>query len=152
MRLAAKGSNVHFLENDEVNLTINGETVRFLGCTLWTDYGEAHCKNHPVLLLRSTHDPQLELMEHAMGIMRDYDKVTAKSWWTPENEKRCVKTFHVSFKGVRDFNPLVAYDMHVNSFAETAVSEAATSDVSININKAKKYCMNLTLERMKVSA
>src|ERR1035437_9712065 len=38
MRLAAKGSNVHFLENDEVNLTINGETVRFLGCTLWTDY------------------------------------------------------------------------------------------------------------------
>jgi hypothetical protein len=42
--------------------------------------------------------------------------------------------------------------LEVNSFAETAVSEAATSDVSRNINKAKKYCMNLTLGRMKVSA
>lgn len=34
MRDSAKGSNVHFLENDSV--TING--ITFLGCTLWTDY------------------------------------------------------------------------------------------------------------------
>lgn len=34
MRNAAKGSNVHFLDNGEV--VILG--VRFLGCTLWTDF------------------------------------------------------------------------------------------------------------------
>ena len=34
LRTQALGSNVHFLENDE--LVLNG--VRFLGCCLWTDY------------------------------------------------------------------------------------------------------------------
>ncbi|QAU32999.1 metallophosphoesterase [Janthinobacterium sp. 17J80-10] len=34
LREQAHGSNVHFLENDE--LVLNG--VRFLGCCLWTDY------------------------------------------------------------------------------------------------------------------
>lgn len=34
LRDAAAGSNVHFLENDSV--TIDG--VRFLGCSLWTDF------------------------------------------------------------------------------------------------------------------
>lgn len=34
MRQAAQVHNIHFLENDEV--VING--VRFLGCTLWTDF------------------------------------------------------------------------------------------------------------------
>ncbi len=34
LRDAAEGSNVRFLENDSV--IING--VRFLGCTLWTDF------------------------------------------------------------------------------------------------------------------
>jgi Icc-related predicted phosphoesterase len=34
MREAARGTNVHFLQNEQV--VING--VRFLGCTLWTDY------------------------------------------------------------------------------------------------------------------
>ncbi|MFM0091990.1 metallophosphoesterase [Paraburkholderia sediminicola] len=34
LREAAQGSNIHFLEDDAV--VING--VRFLGCTLWTDF------------------------------------------------------------------------------------------------------------------
>lgn len=34
MKEAARGTNVHFLQNEEV--VIDG--VRFLGCTLWTDY------------------------------------------------------------------------------------------------------------------
>lgn len=41
LRDAAKGTNVHFLENDA--LVLYG--VRFLGCTLWTDYelyGDSH--------------------------------------------------------------------------------------------------------------
>lgn len=41
LRIAAKVNNVHFLENDEVIL----DGIRFLGCTLWTDFklfGEAH--------------------------------------------------------------------------------------------------------------
>lgn len=34
LRAQAQGSNVHFLENDELVL----QGVRFLGCCLWTDY------------------------------------------------------------------------------------------------------------------
>ncbi|TFW72352.1 hypothetical protein C3Y98_04400 [Methylotenera oryzisoli] len=77
MRKAAKGSNVHFLENKQIDLTLNGETVRFLGCTLWTDYGKAHCENHPVTLEHNQNPPK-ELMYHAMGIMNDHNKITAK--------------------------------------------------------------------------
>lgn len=41
MREAAAGSNVHVLENDEV--VIDG--VRFLGCSLWTDFDFAGAEN-----------------------------------------------------------------------------------------------------------
>lgn len=112
MRKAAKGSNVHFLENDQVNLTINGETVRFLGCTLWTDYGKAHCENHPVRL-EHNQNPQKALMHHAMGIMRDFTQTTAKAWWSPKNEKKYDKVFNRTTEN--SFNPLVAYDIHAKS-------------------------------------
>ncbi len=48
MRAAAKECNVHFLENDEVIIEINGERTRFLGATLWTDFrlfGDANRHN-----------------------------------------------------------------------------------------------------------
>lgn len=38
MREAADEVGVHFLENDEVILTVRDKTVRILGCTLWTDF------------------------------------------------------------------------------------------------------------------
>jgi len=34
LKKLAQGSNVHILENDEITL----DGIRFLGCTLWTDY------------------------------------------------------------------------------------------------------------------
>jgi len=114
MRLVAKGSNIHFLENDELNLTINGETVRFLGCTLWTDYGEAHCEKHPVVLSRD-HVPHHSLMHHATHWMNDYRYITAKDWWTPENEERYKEIFEVIRVKEIQFNPLTAYDLHNES-------------------------------------
>lgn len=38
MRVAAKETGVHFLENDEAVIELNGERVRFLGATLWTNF------------------------------------------------------------------------------------------------------------------
>lgn len=41
----ASENRLHFLDNDEVVININGELVRFLGCTLWTNFelfGESH--------------------------------------------------------------------------------------------------------------
>ena len=43
-RAAATGGRVHFLENDRVDLSIGGQSLTVLGCTLWTDldlYGVA---------------------------------------------------------------------------------------------------------------
>lgn len=37
-RAAEQLSRVYFLENDRLDLTIGGRVVRFLGCTLWTDF------------------------------------------------------------------------------------------------------------------
>lgn len=38
MRDAADELGIHFLENDEQFITVRDETVRILGCTLWTDF------------------------------------------------------------------------------------------------------------------
>lgn len=35
---AAATDNVHFLEQDEVQLSLKGQDLRVLGCTAWTDY------------------------------------------------------------------------------------------------------------------
>lgn len=55
MRIASEGSNVHFLERDE--LILRG--VRFLGCCLWTDY-------------RLFPDLQEGAMEAAERMLRDH--------------------------------------------------------------------------------
>ena len=117
MRLAAKGSNVHFLENDEVTLTANGETVRFLGATMWTDYGAAHCEKHPAVPVRD-HNPHYGLMQHANVWMNDYSTITANKWWTKKNEVRYNSIFNDIYKGDhKRFSPLVADDMHQKSKA-----------------------------------
>ena len=140
MRLAAKDSNVHFLENDEVNLTIKGETVRFLGCTLWTDYGEAHCENHPVVLSRN-HNPQHALMYHATEWMNDYRYINAKAWWTPENEIRYKEIFTVIRVNEVKFNPLVAYDIHTESrnWLEDRLNEKCSHRTVIVTHHAPSY-------------
>jgi predicted phosphodiesterase len=113
MHACAKGTNVHFLENDEVNLTIDGETLRFLGCTLWTDFGAAHCEKHPVVL-RKDHNPQHALMQHALGWMNDYRNITAAKWWTKKNKQRYESILHVTTDN-KCFNPLAAFDAHQKS-------------------------------------
>lgn len=76
MRVAAQGSNVHFLECDEVFLTIGDETVRFLGCTLWTDY----CQEYLIRNGNRTGQGNLhqQMMWAAEQTMRDFDLITYK--------------------------------------------------------------------------
>lgn len=38
IRAAAEETGIHLLENDEVFIKVRDETVRILGCTLWTDF------------------------------------------------------------------------------------------------------------------
>lgn len=112
MRACAKGSNVHFLENGEVHLTVNGETVRFLGCAFWTDYGSKHCE-HKSVAFGDYANPVHALMEHAAGIMNDFAHISAKKWWNKRNEKRFTKIFYLNH--LTQFNPIVAFDMNAKS-------------------------------------
>jgi predicted phosphodiesterase len=73
MRAAAAGSNVHFLECDEVVMTINDESVRFLGTTLWTDYCEAYLIKHGQYY---DADMQREMMYLAERSMNDFRQIT----------------------------------------------------------------------------
>jgi hypothetical protein len=90
----AKEHGVHFLERRAV--VIHG--VRFLGATLWTDYG----RGHPAL------------MSYGLYGMFDHQAISAASWWTPANRTRFVKQFgeHALEKFDGKFNPLLALELH----------------------------------------
>lgn len=73
MRAAAAGSNVHFLECDEFILTINNESIRFLGATLFTDYAEAYLiKNGQYIEA----ERQSQMMYFAHKSMNDFMQIT----------------------------------------------------------------------------
>jgi len=95
----AKEHGIHFLENRAV--VIHG--VRFLGATLWTDYGGAH----PTL------------MSYGLWHMGDHRAISAARWWTEKNRARFVKQFGEpaleQFEG--KFNPLLALELHRKSRA-----------------------------------
>ena len=62
MRAVAAGTNIHILEDDQI--TIAG--IRFLGCTLWTDFR-----------LYGEHSSSLHAIESIRTGMSDYKKITA---------------------------------------------------------------------------
>lgn len=99
IKVQAKVNGVHFLENQAVVV----EGVRFLGATLWTDYGGGH----PAL------------MSYGLWNMRDHVKITAKKWWTPANRARFLRKFGEHALGHFDgkFNPLLAMELHKKSKA-----------------------------------
>lgn len=106
-RAAAKGTRVHILEKSAV--VIQG--VRFLGTTLWTDYG--------------SWDPSL--VQEAIWRMRDYTRISARQWY---DVKANLTWFRRHCLGVgmnrqaieeviseRTFHPAIAYQAHQRSLA-----------------------------------
>ena len=79
MRKAAKGSNVHFLERDAAIITVGEESVRFLGCTLWTDY----CGG------------SRNMVYAAADSIRDYRLIKAPGW--NARNKRRIAAFNKKF-------------------------------------------------------
>lgn len=120
MRSAAKGSNVRFLENNEVFITINGETVRFVGATLWTDFGRRHCELHP-RPVTTDFLPHEALMAVANSFMRDYQQIRASRWW--ENKRRVARYTKFEEGRLREIYekrllvPRTVADMHAKSRA-----------------------------------
>lgn len=94
IKAQAKANGVHFLENQSVVL----EGVRFLGATLWTDYGGGHDA----------------LLSYGLWRMNDHRKIMAARWWTPANTAKFIKQFGEQaleqFEG--KFNPLMARELH----------------------------------------
>ncbi|KVP16830.1 metallophosphoesterase [Burkholderia ubonensis] len=90
----AKEQGIYFLENRAV--VIHG--VRFLGATLWTNYGGGN----------------EALMSYGLWHMRDHLAISAASWWTDANKARFVKQFgeHALEKFEGKFNPLLAMELH----------------------------------------
>lgn len=90
----ANEHGVHFLENRAVVL----QGVRFLGATLWTDYGGGDAA----------------LLSYGLWGMTDHLAISAARWWTPRNRARFVKAFGEpaleKFEGM--FNPLLATELH----------------------------------------
>jgi len=94
LKKQAKLHGVHFLENQSV--VVQG--VRFLGATLWTDYG----RGNP------------SLMNYGLWYMGDHKYITAARWWTPQNKARFVKQFgeHALRQFEGKFNPMLALELH----------------------------------------
>jgi predicted phosphodiesterase len=59
-----KAKHVHFLENRAVSLTLDGQTIKFFGCTLWTDF--------------ALHGAPEVSMQNAQRVMNDYRCIELK--------------------------------------------------------------------------
>jgi hypothetical protein len=106
-KAAAKGTKVHVLEKNSV--VIQG--VRFLGATLWTDYGAWHP----------------DLVRKAGWRMRDYSLITAHQWFGPKANQVWFKHYCLRagfapdfiLKAISEgrFHPAIAYQLHQRSLA-----------------------------------
>ncbi|ODU50604.1 MAG: hypothetical protein ABS92_02580 [Thiobacillus sp. SCN 63-374] len=104
---AAKGTRVHVLEKGSV--VIRG--VRFLGATLWTDFGSWHP----------------DLVRNASWRMRDYSQITAHQWFRVKTNqawfKHCCLRAGMSLDSILEaiteerFHPAIAYQAHQRAVA-----------------------------------
>jgi len=106
-KAAAKGTKVRVLEREAA--VIQG--VRFLGATLWTDFGAWHPG----------------LVETATSYMRDYSQITAHRWYAVKSNhnwfrRQCLKigmdqqtTRQWIAEGL--FHPAIAYQAHTRTIA-----------------------------------
>jgi len=99
LQAKAKELDIHFLENDSV--IING--VRFLGCTLWTDF--------------DCYSP--EEVNRAWPAMNDYKYIYCRAWWANEkNREEALQLMQPDSLFGFDpeyFSPTVAYILHKQS-------------------------------------
>ena len=97
-RRLAWGTQVHVLERQAIEIA----GVRFLGTTLWTDYGGWH----------------RELVAQAMKRLNDYSYISATKWWSAKSNQRVAEKMGESV-GYRftagKFNPAMAHIEHQKS-------------------------------------
>lgn len=104
-RNAAQGTQVHVLERNSV--VIKG--VRFVGATLWTDYGSWHP----------------DLVAAALTFMRDYSRISAQSWFASKSNQALFRR-HCKRAGFDtwaieewiasgSFHPVIAYERHLKT-------------------------------------
>lgn len=104
-RKAARGTRVHVLERKQAVLC----GVRFLGATLWTNYG----------------DWNAALVANAQSMMRDHSEVRAGDWYGKASNRkwlhRCLRRIGISpaqdehAAESREFHPAIAYQLHLRS-------------------------------------
>ncbi len=134
---AAKSGEVHFLENDEL---IIGE-IRFLGCTLWTDY-------------RAAGDPVLSMME-VQQKLNDHHVVTkGERYFLPEDalkihlESRAWLTEKLSDSFAGKTVVVSHHAPHLlcshPSFPMNAIGTAFLSDLCHMVEKADAWCFGHT--------
>jgi len=99
MRSKAKALGIHFLENDTV--IIDG--VRFLGCSLWTDFNRY----------------SEEEISKAWRDMNDFKYIKCEQWWTNSmNREKALSLMELDSQYGFDpnlFSPTVAYLLHRKS-------------------------------------
>ncbi|MCU7940005.1 MAG: metallophosphoesterase family protein [gamma proteobacterium symbiont of Bathyaustriella thionipta] len=99
LKQSAKAHNVHLLQNNSV--VIN--EVRFLGATLWTNFGEHHTG----------------LMTIAHNNINDYRFITADKWWQTQRSLKITQKYFKNHEDIEEhkgqFLPHVAYDEHKKS-------------------------------------
>lgn len=91
---------IHYLENESIIL----EGIRFLGCTLWTDFNKIDdLKSAEVITL-----------------LNDYHYISSKKWWESKNNNKkdalkFIGETKLSKYTFNEFSPAVAYQKHCDS-------------------------------------
>lgn len=130
-KVAAKGTKVRVLEREAA--LIRG--VRFLGATLWTDFGGWHP----------------ELVETAISYMRDYSQITAHRWFAVKSNRdwfrrQCRKagfSQETSHQWITEgqFHPAIAYQAHLKAvdWLSSALSKEFAGPTVVVTHHAPTY-------------
>ena len=153
LRESCKGTSVHFLECESVS--ING--VRFLGCTLWSDFAVA--------------SNRLESMEVAQDVMTDYKRIrlspkyrklrpidtgalhAASFKWLREclpksNEPTVVVTHHAP--SPRSLKPGTENDPVNGAYASRLDDWVGASNILLWVHGHTHYCVDYTIGNTRV--
>jgi predicted phosphodiesterase len=101
----AVGTNIHVLENDAVEI---GD-VRFVGCTLWTNFG----------------GPHEHLIKYARRAINDWSSIGATRWYESDENWEWLREKCIRFnlpepdaRGQHLFHPLIAWKIHEDSLKQ----------------------------------
>ena len=156
LRVAARDSQVHFLENTEFVF----QNVRFLGCTLWTDFSILGLEHRALAMWRAEQqmaDYRLIRLSPYFSRLRPQDTASlhfaSLKWLKDQLElpfagHTVVVTHHAP--SAKSFNPKYQTDQLSAAFASNLEELIENSSIDLWIHGHTHYCVDFVLHSTRI--